>query len=81
MPAVIKRSLRIAGHATSISLEEPFWRFLRQKAESEGRSLSALVEEIDRERREGNLSSAIRVHLLEWLIAGGAIAQQPDTES
>ncbi len=73
MPAVLKRSLRIAGHATSISLEEPFWRFLRQKAESEGQSLTALVEQIDRERRDGNLSSAIRVHLLEWLIAGGAL--------
>ncbi|MFY8113967.1 MAG: ribbon-helix-helix domain-containing protein [Rhabdaerophilum sp.] len=81
MPAIIKRSLRIAGHATSISLEEPFWRFLRQKAESEGRSLSALVEEIDRDRRDGNLSSAIRVHLLEWLMTGGILAGKADPEA
>lgn len=81
MPPVIKRSLRIAGHATSISLEEPFWRFLRQKAESEGRSLSALVEEIDRDRREGNLSSAIRVHLLEWLMEGGILAAKPGPDA
>jgi predicted DNA-binding ribbon-helix-helix protein len=80
MPAIIKRSLRIAGHATSISLEEPFWTFLRQKAASEGRSVSDLVEDIDRERREGNLSSAIRVHLLEWLMSGARLAPKPEAE-
>lgn len=80
MPAIVKRSLRIAGHATSVSLEEPFWNFLRQKAEIEGRSTSALVEDIDRDRRDGNLSSAIRVHLLEWLIAGGQMQEADGDE-
>ncbi len=80
MPAIVKLSLRIAGHATSISLEAPFWDFLRQMAAQQGRPFSAVVEEIDRERREGNLSSAIRVHVLEWLMAGGRMAITTDDE-
>lgn len=80
MPAIVKRSLRIAGHATSISLEAPFWDFLRQMAAQQGRPISAIVEEVDRERREGNLSSAIRVHVLEWLMAGGRMVDAGDSE-
>jgi len=62
---VIKRSLAIAGHRTSISLEEAFWRRLQTLAAARGLSISALVAEIDAARGEANLSSAIRVHLLE----------------
>jgi predicted DNA-binding ribbon-helix-helix protein len=69
MTLVRKRSLRIAGHATSISLEEPFWRLLTQVAEAEGVSIAAYVERIDAERSGVNLSSAIRVHLMEWMMA------------
>jgi predicted DNA-binding ribbon-helix-helix protein len=65
---IVKRSLRIAGHATSISLEEPFWRLLRHAAAERQLGLAALVEEIDRERQGSNLSSAVRVHLLEWMM-------------
>ncbi len=74
MTKIIKRSLRIAGHATSISLEEPFWRLLRHAAAAEGLGLAAFVEAIDRERQGANLSSAVRVHLLEWMLARASIA-------
>ena len=62
--AVRKRSLSIAGHRTSISLEEPFWDALGRLAGERGLSGPALVSEIDRERGDANLSSAIRVHVL-----------------
>lgn len=59
-----KRSLTIAGHATSISLEPIFWQALHEAAAAEGKPLAALVTEID-EARTTNLSSAIRVWLFE----------------
>ena len=65
----IKRSIMIAGHATSVSLEPVFWDALRRAAEDEGLPLNALVARIDAERiaaREpANLASAIRVWLFE----------------
>ncbi|MGH6662649.1 MAG: ribbon-helix-helix domain-containing protein [Rhodospirillales bacterium] len=62
-----KRSVRIAGHATSVSLEQAFWRALADLSAAEGVSVNALVTRIDRRRGAGggNLSSAIRVHVLE----------------
>jgi predicted DNA-binding ribbon-helix-helix protein len=71
---IVKRSLRIAGHATSISLEEPFWRLLRHAAAQEGLGIAAYVERIDRARQGVNLSSAVRIHLVEWLMARGGLA-------
>ena len=59
-----KRSVTIAGHRTSLSLEEPFWQALKDQARAEGLSAAALIERIDRERTT-NLSSALRVYLLE----------------
>ena len=63
----VKRSMMIAGHATSISLEPIFWEALREAAEAEQLPLNALVARIDAERVEGrdppNLASAIRVWL------------------
>ena len=73
MPAIIKRSLVIAGHQTSISLEEPFWRLLKHCAANADLSVAAMVAQIDRERQGVNLSSAIRVHLLEWVMETGNI--------
>jgi predicted DNA-binding ribbon-helix-helix protein len=67
--AVVKRSIAIAGHRTSISLEEAFWRELKALAMRRGRSVSALVAAIDADRRSVNLSSAIRVFVLEALVA------------
>ncbi len=59
-----KRSLTIAGHRTSISLEPEFWDALHAAAKEDGKSLAALVSEIDSTRGTRNLSSAIRVWLL-----------------
>jgi predicted DNA-binding ribbon-helix-helix protein len=64
-----KHSVLVAGHATSITLEPEFWDALKEIAAAEGRSLNALVEEVDRER-EGNLSSALRLFVLRRLKAG-----------
>ena len=63
-----KRSVTIAGHATSISLEEAFWQALKNIAKSRGLSLNAQISEIDGARPEtkpGNLSSAIRLYVLQ----------------
>ena len=59
-----KRSLSIAGHRTSVSLEEPFWTALKEIAAGEGRTLAALVAEVDQARGKTNLSSALRLHAL-----------------
>ncbi|MGC6512037.1 MAG: ribbon-helix-helix domain-containing protein [Parvibaculales bacterium] len=61
-----KRSITIAGHATSISLEKPFWDAVRAIAEDRGVSLPELIAEIDAKSREASLSSAIRVYVLHW---------------
>jgi predicted DNA-binding ribbon-helix-helix protein len=61
---LIKRSVRIAGHATSVSLEPAFWQALLEIAARRGLSVNALVAAIDAER-SGNLSSALRVFILE----------------
>ena len=69
MKGPVKRSMMIAGHATSISLEPVFWDALRDAAEAERLPLNALVARIDAERVEArdppNLASAIRVWLFE----------------
>jgi predicted DNA-binding ribbon-helix-helix protein len=59
-----KRSLAIAGHRTSITLEDAFWRELKAAAEDMGLSVSALVSAIDATREPASLSAAIRVFLL-----------------
>lgn len=61
-----KRSVVIAGHKTSVSLEDAFWRALKRLAAERGVSVNDLVAGIDR-RRSGSLSGAIRVTVLEWL--------------
>jgi len=61
-----KRSIRVAGHKTSVSLEGPFWDLLGDIATERGISINRLIAEIDRDR-SGNLSSAIRVYVLERL--------------
>jgi predicted DNA-binding ribbon-helix-helix protein len=64
MPGDLKRSLTIAGHRTSLSLEPEFWEALQAEAVRRKLSVAALVAEIDQSRGERNLSSAIRVWLL-----------------
>jgi len=61
---IVKRSVRIAGHATSISLEAPFWAALQEIAQQRRVSVAALLTRIDLERR-GSLSSAARLFVLE----------------
>jgi predicted DNA-binding ribbon-helix-helix protein len=64
-----KRSVTIAGHATSLSLEEAFWRDLRSVARQRGISLNALIAQVDA-KRHGNLSSALRVFILDCYRSG-----------
>jgi predicted DNA-binding ribbon-helix-helix protein len=63
---VIKRSIVIAGHKTSVSLEDAFWKGLKDIAGTRDMTLSELVAAIDSERRHGNLSSAIRLFVLDY---------------
>jgi len=65
-----KHSLVIAGHRTSISLEDAFWSGLKRIAAKERRALASMVAEIDATRGDANLSSAIRVFVLERLSGG-----------
>jgi predicted DNA-binding ribbon-helix-helix protein len=62
---VIKRSIVIAGHKTSVSLEDAFWKGLKEIADSRDVTLSDLVSSIDTDRQHGNLSSAIRLFVLD----------------
>ena len=66
MSRPVKRSFVIKGHATSISLEAPFWDALREVAARERVPLAAVVARIDAERGEAGLSSAVRVWLLAY---------------
>jgi predicted DNA-binding ribbon-helix-helix protein len=63
---VVKRSIVIAGHKTSVSLEDAFWKGLKDIAGGRDTTLSELVASIDTERRHGNLSSAIRLFVLDY---------------
>jgi predicted DNA-binding ribbon-helix-helix protein len=62
---VVKRSIVIAGHKTSVSLEDAFWKCLKDIASAREITLSDLVASIDTDRRLGNLSSAIRLFVLD----------------
>lgn len=64
MPRPIKRSFTIGGHRTSISLEEPFWDALKEIARHQKLAVAKLVQQIDYERDEGGLSSAVRIWIL-----------------
>lgn len=61
-----KRSVKISGHRTSVSIENGFWDALKDIAAAKAISVNALIEEIDRDR-QGNLSSAIRLYVLGCL--------------
>ena len=62
--SVVKRSIVVAGHKTSVSLEDDFWAVLKEIASEDDLTLSELVGKIDSERELGNLSSAIRLFVL-----------------
>jgi len=61
---VVKRSIIIAGHKTSVSLEDAFWKGLKEITMARGLTVSGLVEAIDSERTQANLSSALRLLVL-----------------
>ncbi len=63
---VIKRSIVVAGHKTSVSLEDAFWSGLKEIAVKRLMTLSELVGAIDKERQQTNLSSALRVFVLDF---------------
>ena len=63
--SVVKRSIAIGGHKTSVSLEDAFWSGLKEIARAKQATLSNMVAEIDKTRQQGNLSSAIRLFVLD----------------
>lgn len=77
MSRIVKRSIKIAGHATSVSLEQEFWDALKAIAHRQRRSVADLVAEVDNDREAG-LSSALRLYVLKSL--QGRLAE-PATEA
>lgn len=69
---VVKRSIVVAGHKTSVSLEEAFWTGMKEISDARKMTLSELVGEIDTKRSQGNLSSAIRLFVLDYYRTGGS---------
>jgi predicted DNA-binding ribbon-helix-helix protein len=69
---IVKRSISVAGHKTNISLEDAFWTGLREIAQSRAMTVSAIVADIDMHRRHANLSSAVRLYVLEHAQAQAA---------
>jgi predicted DNA-binding ribbon-helix-helix protein len=63
--SIVKRSIVIDGHKTSVSLEDAFWNDLKEIAHADRATLSKLVAKIDEMRQQGNLSSAIRLFVLD----------------
>jgi predicted DNA-binding ribbon-helix-helix protein len=63
--SIVKHSVVIGGHKTSVSLEQPFWAAIRELAASRSMTISDLLREIDQGRSNANLSSAVRVFVLE----------------
>lgn len=74
--SIQKRSVIIAGHRTSVSLEPEFWTALKDIAQQRRLSINELVASVDDQRR-GNLSSALRVHVLTTLQSRLAVAEAP----
>ena len=77
---VIKRSVLVAGHLTSISLEDAFWKSLKEIASEHDMTLRELIAAIDSKRQHGNLSSAIRVFVLDFYRQQIPVSKGPDTD-
>jgi len=69
---IVKRSVVLAGHKTSVSLEDAFWRGLKDIAKARRMTLSDLISKIDIDREHGNLSSALRLYVLNHYQARAA---------
>jgi predicted DNA-binding ribbon-helix-helix protein len=74
---VVKRSIVIAGHKTSVSLEDAFWKGLKEIADDRNMTLSDMVSAIDADRHQGNLSSAIRLFVLDHYRNSALRAHEP----
>jgi predicted DNA-binding ribbon-helix-helix protein len=66
MKSIVKRSVVLAGRQSSVSLEDEFWNALKKIANDRYVTLSELVSGIDKQRQHGNLSSALRLFVLEY---------------
>ena len=66
---IIKRSINIAGHDTSVTLEAEFWDALKDIARSKSVSIPVLIDQIDKDRSGSNLSSSVRLFVLEYFKA------------
>ena len=75
--AVVKRSIVVAGHKTSVSIEEAFWNGTKEISALRNMTLSKLVGEIDGNRQRGNLSSAIRLFVLDYFKNRAVAAAAP----
>jgi predicted DNA-binding ribbon-helix-helix protein len=78
---VIKRSVVIAGQKTSVSLEDAFWIALKEIAASRQMNLSELVTSIDHDRQQGNLSSCLRLFVLDFYVGRVRAHEEPPEES
>ena len=74
---IVKHSVIVGGHRTSVSLEDEFWSTVREIAHAEGTTVSKLIEDIDKTREQNNLSSAIRVFVLNYMLNRGSGAVIP----
>ena len=75
-----KRTVVIAGNKTSVSLEDTFWQSLKEIASEHGMTLSELITTINSERQHTNLSSAIRLFVLEFYRRQIPVSKRPDTD-
>ena len=78
---VVKRSIVVGGHKTSVSLEEAFWNGMKEISGLRDMTLSELVGEIDSNRQQGNLSSAIRLFVLDYFRSRAVSASATASES
>jgi predicted DNA-binding ribbon-helix-helix protein len=77
---IVKHSVIIRGHKTSVSLEKAFWTALKEIADQRGITMTFLVSSIDAERKHANLSSAIRLFVLDhYKAANAGMHQAPGT--
>ena len=81
---IVKRSIVVAGHKTSVTLEDAYWKSLKEIASGRNMTVSSLVTAVDSERPQSNLSSAIRLFVLDFYrdqLAGVEGATMTDVET
>jgi predicted DNA-binding ribbon-helix-helix protein len=75
---ILKRSIMIAGQKTSVSLEDEFWQALKQIAAGLDIKMAELVHQIGQQREYGNLSSALRLYVLEHYLSRARTRREPE---